>query len=199
MANILQRATESENTETPSDQEKMLKNLNTAFTKLYDRPNTYTLAEFQKYKPLFNTTMIETYSDNYLFRLAKQFFTEINPYKEIQLFQSKNDSNPITTLPPLFMQAASMPSTEEADMVSDKYSKLGRHDVPKYANQAMEPFVNMLMSAQNTDENFKNILNQRDTYKSTMEAFYGVDEATTPTESVSSAPQVNDTDDWDFT
>ena len=198
MANILQKATEPEAAQVPTDQEKMLENLNTAFTKLYDGPNVYTLAEFQKYKPLFNTAVVKTYSENYLFRLAKQFFTDINPYKEIQLFRTKNDAEPTTTLPPLFMQAVSMPSTEEADRVSDKYVKLGRHDVPRYAGQAMKPFVDMLMSAQNTDENFHSILNQRDTYKATMAAFYGVEETSTSTDVASSAPQVNDTDEWDF-
>lgn len=197
MPRILQQATESENPDVSSDQEKMFKELNSAFKKLYGGPNVYTLSEFQVYKPLFNTELSKSYSETDLIRLSNKFFSEINPYKETQIFRSKDDATPITTLPSLFTQAQSMPNTEEAERVSGKYSKMGRHDIPKYANDAMKPFVELFLGAQSTEQNVDNILEERRAYRRTMAAFYGIEEASSSEEDAKT-PQTNDIDDWDF-
>lgn len=199
MTNILQKAEEPKLEEASSDQNDMMEKLNAAFVDLYDRPNIYTISEFQTYIPLFNTELSKTYDQNTLIKLSQTFFAEINPYKEIHIFQSKNDTEPVTKLPPLFVQASSMPNTEESEVISGKNAKMGGHDIPKYASAALKPFVQLLMGAQNTDQHIKTLKEQRRIYRETMSAFYGAKETEEKVEEDPPVKQeIDDVDDWDL-
>lgn len=193
-------APEQTSTLAQKDAQKTFDGLHKALTKMYDGPNVITQDNFHKYRPLFNSRIAETLSNERLAQISSAFFQEINPYREIHVVRNSDYNDIIVKLPPIFTQISTTPNTQETEELSERNFRIGRHDIPKHAANGLRPYADFFLHQQETDENIESIRQQRDVYRETMMAFHGhtsSDNETAHTEPTS--PTVDDDiGDWDF-
>lgn len=171
---------------------------------LEHKPQYMSVADFKKYLPLFSKAEHDRYlnknGDQSIDKLSSEYFSKVNPYKELTIVDSLSSKNKLATMPPALIAARPI---DDGDQISNyrlneanrMTSVAVREDI---VQQGHKEYLTMLKESATTEEAVREFAEARkaviDNYKeldALRDAYYkkvyqGVDINTTDSKSPTS-------------
>lgn len=166
--------------------------------RIEDRPNVFTMSQFERLAPLFRTN--SNLTSSHIEDLTVLYQRYVDFYKPTEIIRSAADHTVILTLPPVFTPVKSLSSDDHNDKIIDINSNMSGSDIPKYRSVAFNQVANALLSEQRSNINV--IQEYRRKYADIMQKFnalYGNTAKTAVSESETSQPvPFQDTTTWEY-
>ena len=89
-----------------------------AFLKTFDRPQQFTVEEFDRFMPIFSTELASKMAPSELMDIDQEFWSVIDPYRPIQIVELDDENRPalILTLPRMYLELA--PNSPGSDPIA---------------------------------------------------------------------------------
>jgi hypothetical protein len=171
--------------------------LHDALQQLHARPNTITLAQFQRFAPLFRVdsklTAVQIEDLTALYRRTFDF------YKTTVIIESAANPKVIETLPPLFTPVKTLSPNQHNATLVDINAKLGTSGVPLHSVNAFGRMADAIIAEQAA--NRETVLAYQAVYVATVNKFlkaHGGDRAAASTTAAAEVAPVVGNTTWSF-
>lgn len=187
----------------PPTKETKVENVK-AFTDLYhelqkieSQPNTFTLAQFREFEPLFRKE--HKLDGSQIDELMKKYRRIVDFYKSTVIIKSASDPTVVVTLPPLLTPFRSLAPTKENDVLVVANTKMSGHQIPLYSSTAFGRMITALFAEQSNNKDV--VEAQRKVYVEAMRGFakaYGTGEKSPTGETTPEKGPDTSSTEWEF-